>query len=343
MTLPRQLVGATAAAVALGLVATVIWALGGDLDAYFWPRWVWFALGIPVALAWGVRWAWAKPPGRPRRLAVHAAISVVLGLIEVFAWLFTGLGLFWPIFPIAVLGALYAAHVWLLPRLAPDRELALMERISNLTRSRSGALDIQAAEMRRIERDLHDGAQARIVSLGMSLGLAARLVKTDPDAAADLINEARASTVAALDQLRDVVHGIHPPVLADRGLGGAVEALALDVSVPVTVTAALPNRLPAPVESAVYFATAECLANVVKHSGATRAWVDLTYRGGRLIVVVGDNGSGGAQLGSGPAGRGGTGLTGIVRRLEAFDGTVTLDSPAGGPTTVTMEVPCASS
>jgi signal transduction histidine kinase len=278
-------------------------------------------------------------------LAVHAAISAVVALLEVAIWLFTGLGLFWPIFPIAVLGALYAAHVWLLPRLAPDRELALLERISNLTQSRSGALDIQAAELRRIERDLHDGAQARIVSLGMSLGLAARLVKTDPDAAADLLSEARASTVAALDELRDVVHGIHPPVLADRGLGGAVEALALDVSVPVTVTAALPNRLPAPVESAVYFATAECLANVVKHADASQAWVDLAYRDGRLIVVVGDNGVGGAQLGSGAGrgGTGGTGIAGIVRRLEAFDGTVVLDSPAGGPTTVTMEVPCASS
>jgi signal transduction histidine kinase len=261
----------------------------------------------------------------------------VLGLVEIFIWLLSGLGWFWPIFPIFVLAGLYAAHAWLLPRLAPEREAELLQRVSVLTRSRSGALDVQAAELRRIERDLHDGAQARMVSLAMSLGLAARLVRTDPDAAADLLDEARASTVSALDELRDVVHGIHPPVLADRGLAGAVEALALDLAVPVTVTADIPERLPAPVESAAYFATAECLANVVKHSGASRAWVDLAHRDGRLSVIVGDNGAGGARLDRG------SGLAGVVRRLEAFDGTVQLSSPAGGPTTVTMEVPCASS
>jgi signal transduction histidine kinase len=325
----------TAVAVGLGLITTVAWAVSGA-DGY-WPRWMWFGVGIPVALAWGLRWAWRQRPGRPRRLAVHLAISVVVALIEIVAWLFSGLGLFWPIFPILVLAALYAAHVWLLPRLVTERERELVQRVGTLTRSRSGALDIQAAELRRIERDLHDGAQARIVSLGMSLGLAAKLVRTDPDLAVGLLDEARASTVAALDELRDVVHGIHPPVLADRGLGGAVEALALDLVVPVTVTASMPARLPAPVESAVYFATAECLANVVKHSGAQRAWVELAYRDGRLTVLVRDDGVGGARLDRG------SGLAGLVRRLEAFDGTVQLDSPAGGPTTITMEVPCASS
>jgi len=331
----RRPVVPTAVAAGLSLAATVGWAIGGQ--GYFWPRWIWFGLGIPVALAWSLRWAVQRPPGRPRRLAIHAAISVVVAALEIVAWLLTGLGLFWPIFPIVILAALYAAHHWLLPRLAPEREQELLQRVSALTRSRSGALDIQAAELRRIERDLHDGAQARIVSLGMSLGLAAKLVHTDPDAAANLLDEARASTVAALDELRDVVHGIHPPVLADRGLGGAVEALALDVAVPVTVTADVPDRLPAPVESAAYFATAECLANVVKHSGAHRAWVDLSYRDGRITVLVGDDGHGGARLDHG------TGLAGVARRLEAFDGTVQLDSPVGGPTTITMEVPCASS
>jgi signal transduction histidine kinase len=331
----RRPVLGTVVAVGLSLAATLGWAFGGQ--GYFWPRWIWFGLGIPVALAWSLRWAGQRPPGRPRRLAVHAAISVVVAALEIVAWLLTGLGLFWPIFPILVLAALYAGHAWLLPRLAPERERELLQRVSALTRSRSGALDIQAAELRRIERDLHDGAQARIVSLGMSLGLAAKLVRTDPDATASLLDEARASTVAALDELRDVVHGIHPPVLADRGLAGAVEALALDLAVPVRVTADVPARLPAPVESAAYFATAECLANVVKHSGAHRAWVDLAYRDGRLTVLVGDDGHGGARLDHG------SGLSGVARRLEAFDGTVQVDSPAGGPTAITMEVPCASS
>ena len=331
----RPLFAATAIAAAVSLAATIGWAASGVDD--YWPRWVWFALGMPVALAWAVRWAWRQPPGRRRGLAVHGAISVVLALVEVVIWLFSGLGWFWPIFPIALLATLYAAHAWLVPRLPPEREQELLRRVSTLTRSRSGALDIQAAELRRIERDLHDGAQARIVSLAMSLGLAARLVKSDPDAAASLLDEARASTVQALDELRDVVHGIHPPVLADRGLAGAVEALALKLVVPVRVTASIPERLPTPVESAAYFATAECLANVAKHSGATRAWVDLAHRDGRLVVAVGDNGNGGARP---DAGRG---LAGVAARLEPFDGTVEISSPTGGPTTVLLEVPCASS
>ena len=130
------------------------------------------------------------------------------------------------------------------------------------------------------------------------------------------------------------MQGIQPPVLADRGLEGAVRALALDIAVPVTVTGGLAGRAPAPVESAAYFTAAECLANVIKHSSATAAWVDLRHQAGVLSVVVGDNGGGGASI------DGGTGLRGVIRRLESFDGTVTVSSPVGGPTTVTMEVPC---
>jgi signal transduction histidine kinase len=137
--------------------------------------------------------------------------------------------------------------------------------------------------------------------------------------------------------VRTVVRGMHPPVLADRGLVGAVQALALDVAVPVTVQASLPGRPPAPVESAVYFAIAEALANVVKHSDASRAWVTVGHRDGMLHVVVGDDGIGGADVDAG------SGLRGIERRLGAFDGTLTLSSPSGGPTTLRMEVPCALS
>jgi signal transduction histidine kinase len=216
--------------------------------------------------------------------------------------------------------------------------VAELEReVGRVTAARAASVDSAAAELRRIERDLHDGVQARIASLGMNLGLAEVLLRRDPAAAEELLAEARLTTTTALEDLRSVVRGMHPPVLADRGLAGAVQALALDVAVPVTVSASLPGRPPAPVESAVYFAVAEALANVVKHSGAARAWVTLAHRDGVLCAVVGDDGTGGAD----PAG--GSGLIGTARRLGAFDGTLTVTSPPGGPTTVEMEVPCALS
>jgi signal transduction histidine kinase len=198
-------------------------------------------------------------------------------------------------------------------------------------------LDVQAAELKRIERDLHDGAQARMVSLAMNLGLAGALLQRDPEAVAELLSEARSTTLSALNDLRTVMAGIQPPVLADRGLVGAVAALALDMALPVTVTATLAGTLPAPVESAVYFAISECLTNAVRHSQASRAWLTLDHRDGSLTALVGDDGIGGAGL------DGGTGLRGLARRLEVFDGTTTVNSPAGGPTEVIMEVPCALS
>ena len=158
----------------------------------------------------------------------------------------------------------------------------LEQRVADLTVSRAETVDHSAAELRRIERDLHDGAQARLVALGMTLGMAEELYARDPEAARKLVIEARDTTGAALGDLRAVVRGIHPPVLADRGLAGAVEALALDMALPVEVTAHLPGRPPEPVESAVYFAVAECLANVGKHAGAEHAWVRLGWADGVL-------------------------------------------------------------
>ncbi|GAA1769543.1 sensor histidine kinase [Nostocoides vanveenii] len=218
--------------------------------------------------------------------------------------------------------------------LRPDPQAALERRVADLTTSRADAVDASAAEIRRIERDLHDGAQARLVALGMNLGMAADLLDRDPQLARQLLQEARQSTGTALGELRSVVRGIHPPVLADRGLIGAVQALALDLPIPVTVDAALPGRLPAPVESAAYFATAEFLANVVKHSGARNAWVVIAAPEGRLRLLVGDDGNGGADMGRG------SGLAGIARRLAAFDGTMEMSSPVGGPTVITVEIPC---
>ena len=228
-------------------------------------------------------------------------------------------------------------------RVAADRGILgharveeLEQRVAEVTESRQETLDHNAAEIRRIERDLHDGAQARIAAVGMNVGLAEKLIATDPEAAAALLREARDTTMSALQDLRDVVRGIHPPSLADTGLAGAIEALVVPVPLPVTVALDLPGRLPEPVESAAYFAVAECLANTLKHAEAARAWVSGGHDGERLRITVGDDGRGGAT--AAPGG----GLDGVARRLAAFDGTMRLDSPAGGPTVVMLEVPCPS-
>ncbi|MGN9762189.1 sensor histidine kinase [Streptomyces sp. SD31] len=216
----------------------------------------------------------------------------------------------------------------------------LAERVRVLTETRRDAVDTSAAELRRIERDLHDGAQARLVAMGMDLGTIEMLVEKDPDQAKKLLAHARKSSADALAELRDLVRGIHPPVLAERGLGDAVRALALRIPVATEVTVELPGRAEAPVESAAYFAVSEVLTNAVKHSGADRIWIDLHHvseGAGMLRVTVTDNGKGGAVIGAG------SGLAGIERRLGTFDGVLAVSSPVGGPTMVTMEIPCALS
>ncbi|MFD4606036.1 sensor histidine kinase [Streptomyces sp. NPDC058464] len=216
----------------------------------------------------------------------------------------------------------------------------LVERVRVLTETRKDAVDASAAELRRIERDLHDGAQARLVAMGMDLGTIEMLLDRDPEKARQLLAQTRQASVEALGELRDLVRGIHPPVLAERGLGDAVRALALRLPVPTEVTVELPGRADAPVESAAYFAVSEVLTNAVKHSGADRIWVDLHHvpeGGGMLRISVTDHGRGGAVVGAG------SGLAGVERRLGTFDGVLAVSSPAGGPTMVTMEIPCALS
>ena len=221
--------------------------------------------------------------------------------------------------------------------LAADGQAELEMRVRHLAQTRSETIDSGAAEIRRIERDLHDGAQARLVAMGMALSAAEELLDSSPAAARALLVEARESSAKALAELRALVRGIHPPVLADRGLADAVRALALDSGLKVDVGAGLPGRPEPPVESAAYFAVCELLANVSKHSGARQAWIDMRYERGLLRVDVSDDGHGGAD----PAR--GTGLRGIERRLAAFDGILALNSPPGGPTVITMEIPCALS
>ncbi|MEV7887596.1 sensor histidine kinase [Streptomyces sp. NPDC002817] len=213
----------------------------------------------------------------------------------------------------------------------------LAERVRVLTETRRDAVDTSAAELRRIERDLHDGAQARLVAMGMDLGTIEMLLDKDPGKAKELLAQTRKSSVDALAELRDLVRGIHPPVLAERGLGDAVKALALRLPLPSEVTVELPGRADAPVEAAAYFAISEVLTNAVKHSGADRLWIDLHHTEGMLRITVTDDGKGGAAIGAG------SGLAGVERRLGTFDGVLAVSSPAGGPTMVTMEIPCVLS
>jgi signal transduction histidine kinase len=294
-------------------------------------------------------------------LAVAIPLYGIEGISLLPLWLYLsldwyGYGVFWPIanFSEAMLsmpqGVLFlalglGAAPWLLEVnaqfaklfLAPTKAAELRLRVAQLTETRADTVDAQAAELRRIERDLHDGAQARLVSLGMTIGLAEEMIERNPAAARKLLVEAREASGTALLELRNLVRGIHPPVLAERGLDGAVRALALSLPMPVTVEVDLPARPQTPVESAAYFATAEALANVVRHSGARAVEVSIRYADDVLAITVSDDGTGGAD----PAR--GTGLRGIDRRLAAFDGTMTVSSPPGGPTVVTMELPCVLS
>ncbi|MER7966701.1 sensor domain-containing protein [Streptomyces ardesiacus] len=230
-----------------------------------------------------------------------------------------------------------AAHFRLTGAVLGSGQTELAERVRVLTETRRDAVDTSAAELRRIERDLHDGAQARLVAMGMDLGTIEALMEKDPAKARELLAQARRSSADALTELRELVRGIHPPVLAERGLGDAVRALALRLPVTVEVEVDLPGRAEAPVESAAYFAVSEVLTNAVKHSGADRIWVDVHHDAGLLRVSVTDNGKGGAVIGAG------SGLAGVERRLGTFDGVLAVSSPAGGPTMVTMEIPCALS
>ncbi|HYQ65377.1 sensor histidine kinase [Actinophytocola sp.] len=223
--------------------------------------------------------------------------------------------------------------------LAGPRSRRLVHRIAALTVSRAGALEVQAAELRRIERDLHDGAQARLVSAGMLLGLLDVRLGDLPADSGDLLAEARAEVGVALRELRDLVHGVYPPILADRGLAGGVESL-VERTVPLvgSVTAAVEvaGRLPAALESTVYFVVAEALTNVAKHSLADKAEVTVRADRARVHVEVRDDGRGGADE------LRGSGLAGLRRRVAAFDGTLSVTSPAGGPTVLRVELPCAS-
>ncbi|HEY0278353.1 MAG TPA: sensor domain-containing protein [Solirubrobacterales bacterium] len=318
----------------VGLLVTAVWAAAGG--GYYWPAWVWLGLLIPLSLHFGLREAFRIAPGH-RAIAVQVVISLVVIGVTVATWALTGFGTFWAIW--TILAAITLLGLSLMVRVAwrqafgEKRERELTERVETLTETRRGALDVQAAELRRIERDLHDGAQARLVALSMQLGRAEEGLADRPEIAA-LVRQARAEATAANAELRDLARGIAPPVLTDRGLAAAVEALGSRAPVPVTVDAQIPRR-PAPVvESAAYFVVAESLTNVAKHAPGAAAAVSLRLDGDMLEVTIADDGPGGADVSAG------SGLDGLRRRVAALDGEMRIVSPAAGGTRIEVKLPC---
>jgi signal transduction histidine kinase len=320
----------------VGLATTIIWV--ATTGGYYWPCWVWLA-GFAVVTPFAIRYhVLSLPEDSNRLLVAHGDATVAISVLLTLIWCFTGTPSgFWPIWPITALVLLHVAHAvvayrHLLPSDARQRELS--ERVDTLTRSRRDTLDVQTAELRRIERDLHDGAQARLVALSIQLGRAEARLSDDPETAA-LVRSAREEASAAIAELRDLARGIAPPILTDRGLVAAVNSLAERSATPVSVTADDLGRLPEVVETAAYFVIAEALTNVAKHAPSAAARVSIELRHQNLLVSVADDGPGGAEVQ-------GSGLDGLRARVEALDGTFTVISPAGGPTVIRAELPCAS-
>jgi signal transduction histidine kinase len=221
--------------------------------------------------------------------------------------------------------------------LGTSRNQALEERVDHLQDARQGAVDASAAERQRIERDLHDGVQPRLVSVAMTLGLARSKFDDDPAGAKALLDEAHQATKDSITDLRQLARGIHPAVLSDRGLDAALSAVAAHCAVPTSVRVDLPVRPSGETEAVLYFTVSEALTNVSKHSRASGCSVTVTQSATGVRAVVFDNGTGGAATGRG----GGVGLSGMADRVRAAGGTLTIESPAGGPTLITVEVPCA--
>ncbi|MGV9341779.1 sensor histidine kinase [Streptomyces sp. NPDC003688] len=306
-------------------------------------------------------------------LAVHATYGLVLGLLGVLLPIAAvrdmAFPLLWPVAPDATSTSLGfgTAHSWpqaaavsllglgwiavllgfgpgmarlqarpALRLLAAGPHADLSLRIAELTATRAAALDAHATELRRIERSLHDGTQNRIVTVTLLLGAARRMVTRDPAGAEELLERAQTAAELALAELRVIARGILPPVLSERGLAGALSGLAVQSAVPCRIDVDLAQRCAASVEATAYFVVAEALSNVAKHSAATQATVTVCVRGSRLLLRIEDNGRGGA----GEAG--GSGLTGIRRRVAAHDGSLRLTSPDGGPTVLEVDLPCGS-
>jgi signal transduction histidine kinase len=325
-------IAAITAALLLG-----IWLLTGQ--GYLWPAWAWLGLGAAVLLDHAAGWAWRRSPGAVRRVACVWALAGVAAVILLATWLLTwllaGVREFWPAW--ALLGLATAVSSYSLLALH-DRVLlaygrrALRARVDLLTNTRRQVITAQAAELRRIERDLHDGAQARLVALTLQLGRAEMRVSDQPDVKR-LINDAQREAHHAIGELRDLARGIVPPLLADRGLVAAVRSLAARYGLGTEVDASLHRSLAPAVESTAYFVIAEALTNTAKHSGARRSWVRLAEEHRALVVTIGDDGRGGADPEGG-------GIRGLRARVEALDGTLRLSGADGGGTVLEASLPC---
>ncbi len=309
-------------------------------------RLVWYQplrLLMAAALAFGaVAWWWAaiicfvlaSQPPRPVYLIGWPLGPVSLTGAETAALVLAGVTglLAWPTVVRAVPLAEASLGRWLL---GPSRASQLSTEVARLSQARSLAVASAEAERRRIERDLHDGLQPQLVNLALDLGLARSRLRSDPAAAQSIIDRAHAEAKRAAGDLRNLVRGIHPSVLDERGLDAALSALVASCSVPVAVNVSLPSRPPQAVETTAYYVVAEAVTNVSKHSQARRAAVSIGYAGGALRVTVEDDGRGGARLDPGG------GLAGLAARVAALDGTFELSSPVGGPTRVEAVIPCA--
>lgn len=301
-----------------------IGTFGGTIAVALWPS--------AVVSATTPLWWWLVPPGTESAMLIDVrtwpqALTLPLAQAVCYAAL-----AIWLI-PPAARGQAWLSHALL----RPTARALLTLRVEELTETRTGVLHAHGAELRRIERDLHDGVQAQLVAISVRLGLAERAFAAQPDTALEFLRDARGGIEDSLTQLRAVIRGIFPPILADRGLDGAVRTLAGGQRVPVNVR--LPDvlpRLPAPVEAAAYFIIAESLTNVAKYAEATNVDVAIEPSGAELRVTVRDDGKGGAEPASG------TGLDGIARRVAALDGTVRIHRPLGGGTTIEVRLPCAS-
>ncbi|MET7322859.1 sensor domain-containing protein [Streptomyces sp. NPDC005549] len=264
------------------------------------------------------------------RTVLYDVIRLPWG-VATFVVTLTSLIVLWPVLPFVARGLANVDRAMVRGLLSPSDELE--RRIAELESDRGVVVDTAAADLRRIERDLHDGAQARLVNLAMGLGLAKEKLLEDPDAAAAMVDEAHGEVKLALQELRDLARGIHPAVLTDRGLDAALSSVASRCTVPVRVSVDLAERPAAAIEGIAYFTVSELLQNVSKHSGAGSASVEVWRSSDRLLMQVEDDGHGGARL------DGGTGMKGLADRLSAVDGLFLVDSPEGGPTTITAELP----
>ncbi|WP_410793718.1 histidine kinase [Kribbella sp. C-35] len=263
--------------------------------------------------------------------------ALTLGPLQVLV----SLGLLGWVTPALAKGHARAVLTMLEPSQEQLETAKLEQRVEELTKSRAGAVDSHGAELRRIERDLHDGTQAQLVSLAMRIGIAKQTMADDPEKAAKLLDDARDGAEQAMTELRGVLRTMYPPILADRGLVGAVSALAARCPLPVELRIGELGEVPAAVEAAAYFVVAESLTNITKHSAAGHVDIQFERRGSELYLAVTDDGIGGARVSeqSDLLGRG-SGLHGMLHRVQAIDGHMELSSPIGGPTTVEVILPC---